>query len=299
MKRIFIFIFFFLILSLSAKSTSIDVAEGTDKVFNEYMNEISPYKNLPLNKLLIKTAEFFIGKPYIASSLDKNENEKLIVNLTGFDCTTFVENCMALSLMLKSDTIPFSEINGGIQDMEDTPFNRYCLYLQKIRYRGGVIDGYSSRLHYMTDWSYDNQQKGLLEDITIALGGRQVDKKIDYMSTHPNSYKQLKNNPRNLQEIRNVEKLINTRENYIIILKRDISAVKNDLNDGDIVIFATTIGGLDYTHVGIVCKNNDSLTFIHASTKTMKVNVEQQTLINYCLNSRLCSGITLLRLTQI
>ena len=43
--------------------------------------------------------------------------------------------------------------------------------LETIRYRNGVLDGYPSRLHYFTDWIRNNEQKGLVRDITSELGG--------------------------------------------------------------------------------------------------------------------------------
>ena len=38
--------------------------------------------------------------------------------------------------------------------------------LQKIRYRDGVIDGYTSRLHYTSDWIENGVRQGFLEDVT-------------------------------------------------------------------------------------------------------------------------------------
>ncbi|NDV68661.1 N-acetylmuramoyl-L-alanine amidase-like domain-containing protein [Dysgonomonas sp. 25] len=272
--------------ALPLRASDIEVVGETKQVFAEYIKSVSPQRDKPVNELLIKTAKFFVGKPYIASALDKSPEEKLVVDLTGFDCTTFVENCIALSLALKSDA------------PDDDLFDVYCSYLRKIRYRNGVIDGYPSRLHYMTDWAYDNEAKGLLENITPTLGGATVDKTIDFMSTHPQSYKHLSADRANLEKIAEIEKNIKTRNNYTIILKKDLPDVNSAINSGDILIFATAIEGLDYSHVGIAYKKANTVHFIHASTKSMKVKIEEQPLQNYCLKSKHCTGVTVLRLQQ-
>jgi len=41
--------------------------------------------------------------------------------------------------------------------------------LQLVRYRGGIIDGYPSRLHYTTDYWYDNERKGVLKVVTRQI----------------------------------------------------------------------------------------------------------------------------------
>ena len=41
------------------------------------------------------------GVPYVAQTLERNKTEKLQVNSTELDCTTFVENVLAMYLCLK------------------------------------------------------------------------------------------------------------------------------------------------------------------------------------------------------
>ena len=72
---------------------------------------------------------------------------KLIVNFTQFDCFTFLETVLALAHCF---------VVGRISPRE---FRRK---LKFIRYRQGIIAGYSSRLHYFTDWLRDNEQKKIV-----------------------------------------------------------------------------------------------------------------------------------------
>ena len=80
---------------------------------------------------LIHTARFFIDTPYVGGTLEGDSEERLRVNLRELDCVTFVENVIALHLTLKNDR---------------RSFENFCRILQLIRYRGGIIDGYLSRL---------------------------------------------------------------------------------------------------------------------------------------------------------
>ena len=87
----------------------------------------------------------FYGIPYVAGTLDKNKKEQLVVNLRELDCTTYVENVVALSLCLKDKQYKFGE---------------FCRKLSFIRYRKGEGIKYTSRLHYFTDWINDNTKTG-------------------------------------------------------------------------------------------------------------------------------------------
>ena len=79
----------------------------------------------------------FIGTKYAAHTLEDKGDEQLVINLSGLDCTTFVENALVFARLIKTGKSSF-------RDYENE--------LQKIRYRNGVINGYPSRLHYFTDW---------------------------------------------------------------------------------------------------------------------------------------------------
>ena len=98
------------------------------------------------DQLILKIGKFFLGTPYSAGSLEKTA-EHLIVNLRECDCVTFVENVVALALLIES---------------EQKSFHTFRKLVQKIRYRQGRLQGYSSRLHYFSDWIHDNQRKGIL-----------------------------------------------------------------------------------------------------------------------------------------
>lgn len=288
MKKAVLFIFLIPIFTLQLWGEPLYTYKDS-LIYERYIKSMKADSELAINELLIKTALYFKESPYKASTLEKTsaleniEKEQLAVNLREFDCTTFIESCIALTRTLKSG---------------DYSFSNFCNQLQLIRYRGGQIDGYKSRLHYVTDWAFDNQKDGILTDMSIALGGISEPKQINFMSSHPDSYKQLKGNVELQRQIKNIEAEINSRNKYSYIKKTNIEQVSYKIENGDIIVFATTIPGLDYSHMGLAYREGEKLTFIHASTRKMKVTVESLSLSDYCKNSSKCSGISILRLNK-
>lgn len=247
-------------------------------VFERYLAEMKSNKSLPLHELLIETARFFIGTPYVASTLEK-EPEELVVNLREMDCTTFVENVIALSRTLQ-DTTPSFEI--------------FCHHLQQLRYREGRIADYTDRLHYMTDWIYENDRRGIVKDVNQAIGGQPLPLHLSFISTHPDSYKQLKNHPDRVQKMADKEKEINARS-YFYLPKDGLNVCETGIEDGDIVCFVTTLKGLDVTHVGIACRIGGELTFIHASSIAKKVIVNPKSLPLYTEEIQTNKGVLVAR----
>lgn len=250
-------------------------------IFDKYVEYISRDVNTRSDSLIIKTAKFFLGKPYVGSTLEKDGEEKLVVNLREFDCTTFVETCLALSAMVRSGDISFEE---------------YCRQLAMLRYRNGQIEGYTSRLHYSSDWINENENREFWKNISLSLGGEIIAKNINYMSTHPQAYRHLKDNSYNVNRIRKIEQTINNKNNYRVIPKDKISTIEELIRDGDVILFASSIKGLDYSHLGIAYRKQGKLYFIHASSKFSKVIVEPRTLVGYCSTSKRITGISLIRL---
>lgn len=278
-----ILILLFSVISTNTAKASICYNKTDSLIYESYIQEFSSMQHSDISDLIASTALFFIDRPYVASTLDENSTEVLTINLHEFDCTTFVENCIALSKVIKSG---------------DFSFSNYCNILTSMRYRNGKIDGYTSRLHYTSDWIYQNERNGLLKNISLNLNGNQIEKEINFMSNHSKLYKHLNNNQENLDRIKTVENEISQRNNYKIIPLQNIKTISNNIIDGEIIIFATNIGGLDYSHIGIAYHKDNKLRFIHASSMAKKVIIETKSLIDYCNSSKQCSGISVLRVTN-
>lgn len=261
--------------------TFISCAQSTqsDKgIFESYLNSVQTVDKLCSDILMDETAKFFLGVPYVGKTLEY-EPERLIVNLREMDCMTFVENVLALAEASASGT---------------PSWQTYLEKLQQIRYRDGKIEGYTSRLHYTSDWIYENEKKGLIADITKEIGGVPLAMDVSFVSTHPESYMQLQSHPEYIAVMAKKEKEINSRQ-YYYIPKEEIDKREAQIRTGDIVCFVTSIKGLDISHVGIIHKEGDKMTFIHASSGKKRVIINEESLQDYVLGIKKSKGIMVLR----
>lgn len=238
------------------------------------------WSELDINDIIIKVGKSFIGTEYVAGTLDRNtDEEKLVIKISGLDCVTFVENTLAMARIIRKGTVDFES---------------YKNELTKIRYRDGQIDGYTSRLHYYTDWIYDNEKKGIVTDITKSIGGIPYYKKINFMSSHASSYKQLSANPDYVDEMKSIEKAMNRRDLYYI-KKSEVDNYYAALESGDIIATTTNIEGLDVTHTGFIYKSKSKTFFLHASITKGEIIISKEELKEYLKSNKKQTGIIVAR----
>lgn len=237
------------------------------------------WSSLPYGELTVKVGKEFIGVPYVGGTLDKNQIESCVIELDKLDCVTFFELSLAIADALITEDDPTLE----------SLYDR----IQYTRYREGIIDGYESRLHYTSDWIFDNIEKGVVADITEELGGEPLDLNVYFMSKNANKYPMLKGKKDLIAKIRNIEIEINENQAFYIP-KENVQDVMEDLQDGDIIAFVTSIDGLDYGHIGLVNKEDGTARLMHASTSAKKVILDT-TIDEYIDGVSKFIGITVLR----
>jgi len=230
-------------------------------------------------QLMLEIGKFFLGAPYVAGTLETKRTEHLVVNLREYDCVTFVENAVALALDFKS---------------EEKSFESFRRLLRKIRYRHRRLRGYSSRLHYFSDWIHDNQKKGVVRDVTAEIGGRPFRKAITFMTTNPDLYPPLKN-AANLRRMKSVERTI-SRRSLFFIPKKGMRRREDRIRNGDLIAITTDTEGLDVQHVGLAARVKNRIHLLHASRFEGKVVLSKKTLYRYLMQSRARSGIMVARL---
>jgi hypothetical protein len=233
---------------------------------------------LPIGEIVARLGETFVGTTYTPNALDIDGPERLVINLRELDCVTFVENTLAMARTIKA----------GAYD-----FDTYRRELARIRYRDGIIDGYPSRLHYFSDWIANNQEKGIVRDITRELGGVEDTEPIDFMSTHTDSYRHL-SDPANLEEIRRIEAELSTRPRYYIPENR-IADVAPRIQNGDIIAATSTVKGLDVAHTGIALWVDGRLHLLHAPLVGKSVEISELPLAERILDIRGQDGIMVAR----
>ncbi|RXQ96201.1 DUF1460 domain-containing protein [Ancylomarina salipaludis] len=294
-KAIHIFIVLTLVLaSCQAKTKSKNQAVSTQESLKTDSMDIEIFKSLQQfitrasfdalsnDKLIVETGKLFLQTPYVGGTLENNEVERLVINLHQLDCTTYIENILALS---------------KITNQSKLSINDFAKELEFIRYRNGKLKGYGSRLHYFTDWIFDNERKGLLIDITKKIGGEAYQKKINFMSSHINSYPKLVGNISLIETVTQCENEINKREHFYIP-ENKIQEIENQIEDGDLIAITTKIKGLDISHTGIAIHINDRLHLMHASSKAKKVVISEIPLAEMIQKNSLQSGIMVARLIR-
>lgn len=228
-----------------------------------------------------------LGKPYVPHTLDTAPTEQLIVNVREFDCTTYLETVLALSLAWHETPDKMSVLQFE---------QAFRTYLTKLRYRNGKIDGYASRLHYFSDWLRDNERKGLVTDITGDLTGSiSVIKPVSYMTTATYKYPQL-SDPVTLKQMQLAETALN-QQPFPFVPKKNVRLAESQLREGDIIMLTAARPGLDMKHVGLAVRQpNGRIHLMHASSEQGEVVITPYPLSDYVLWHKNLSGIRVARL---
>jgi hypothetical protein len=230
-------------------------------------------------------ARQFLGVPYVAHTLEVNDREQLVVNTRQLDCTTLVETVTALKLCVAKDK---------------RTWNDYLTMLRNLRYRQGVLDGYSSRLHYFTDWIVDKQLMGFVSEVQQPNPPFSAVQKIavSYMSEHPQAYKALKSHPELVPVIRQQEEsLTGTAYRYIPkTAVKNTRLLRQTIKDGDIIAITCNKRGLDIAHLGFAVWRSDGLHLLNASQLHKKVVEEPMTLNRYLQKHPTFTGIRIIRI---
>lgn len=235
---------------------------------------------LPINDLIAEVGKTFINTEYIAHTLETEGDEKLVVNLSGLDCTTFLETALTFARSVKK----------GKYDVDS-----YLDELKYIRYRNGNLDGYASRLHYFSDWIYNNVEKGIVKDITKEIGGKKISFDVWYMSKNFEAYRMLKANPKYVPIIQEQEKAIRSRT-YYYIPKSEVNSFESKIQNGDLIAITTNLKGLDISHVGIAVElQNGRIHFMHAPLVGSKVQISPEPIQQYLEKIKKHTGIIVLR----
>ena len=232
-------------------------------------------------------ARKFLNIPYVAHTLEINDDERLVVNTRQLDCTTLVETVTALTLCAYRHLFTWRD---------------YLNALTAMRYRHAQIDDYTSRIHYFTEWITLNTEAGIVTEIQTPnppfSAVQHVN--VNYMSTHPKSYKALREHPEFVDAIREMEQRV-TGGTFRYIPKQ---AVKNHallrrvINDGDIIAITCKKAGLDIAHLGFAVWKDGRLHLLNASMLHKKVVEEPMTLYQYLQQHSTHTGIRIIRINK-
>ncbi len=284
-RKIVSFIVAFLCAIVSVNAHSVQYSKEDSLTVLRLLEEAQGEKLQTTSDCQLFFARKLLGIPYVASTLEVNKKEKLVVNLRQLDCTTYVENVVALTLCHRKRKNTFAD---------------FCQQLQMLRYRNGKNTGYQSRLHYFTDWIEDNCRLGLCNEIQTPappfIGLQTIN--VDYMTTHSERYPMLKGNETMIAAIAKTEKALSKKRYKYIPRKqiRNTKLVSKTVKDGDIIAIITSKKGLDTQHIGIAVWHSDGLHLLNASSIHKKVVEEPMLLSRYLLKHPTMPGIRVVRL---
>ena len=257
-----IFVPVFLIWSVAFASESrlpfSAVFKGQDQ-FNRLVSKAKAgnWQALPIGERTAAVGQALVGTRYKHFTLEiDNRTEAPSANFQGMDCWTFFEIALGFARMLDEPEANWSP-------------ERLLHYIELDRYRGGECTGeYLSRLHYLEDWLYDNDRRGLVEDLTRDLGGRNVPHSAREMSVGWRHYRYLAANRSLLGPLARMEANVSSRPLYEIPKSR-VAGIESKLRSGDIIgVIGRDRSGLYSTsHVGLALRTRDGvLHFMHASS---------------------------------
>ncbi|MBM6991893.1 MAG: DUF1460 domain-containing protein [Prevotella sp.] len=282
LKKILLFYILFLCANHPATATQPDYWRS-DSV--KVMRLLKQASQLDSNtNYMLYFARQLRGLPYVAKTLEKNHDERLVVNLRQLDCTTYTETVLALTLCMKQ---------------KKATFDNFCHNLQQLRYKDGIV-AYPNRLHYFTSWIEENKKKGLVDCIEEPRGVFTATQIVhaNYMTTHVKLYPMLVKHRDWIPLIRNMEKEISGRQYKYIPKSRlnDSALLRQTIHDGDVIVILTSKRGLDTSHIGIAVWHADGLHLLNASQLRHQVVEEPKTFYQYMREHPTHTGIRVVRL---
>ena len=288
MRHIFILLFALWLIPSAAVGADKDAVTYMKKDSITVCSLLAESRQLPRDaNLQLFFARKFLGLPYVAHTLEINDDERLVVNTRQLDCTTLVENVTALTLCAQRGQYTWRD---------------YLRTLTAMRYRNGKITDYTSRIHYFTEWITANTKEGIVTEIQSPnppfSAVQQVS--VRFMSTHPKSYKALRNHPEYVAAIKQMERQVSgQRFRYIPkTAVRNHTQLRKAVKDGDIIAITCRKKGLDIAHLGFAVWKEGKLHLLNASQLHGRVVEEPKILYDYLQEHPTHTGIRIIRINK-
>lgn len=256
-----------------------------------FINQLLSYpelKDMDKNEQLAFFAKKLVGAPSnLRSEILESDTVSFTIDIHTFNPLSFLSTCVALTQAYETSSAPNWRDFAG----------KY----ENVRFKGGKIGNYSSRMMYAADWIADNIFRGNIYDATQRVEGLNVkrrEKSIYYISKNKDSFNAL-SDPLKLDLIKMLE--MGFRNHQIIYISNgDLTnpgRYKKTAKDGDIVFLLSPDESLDCREMGIVCFDGDDLRFIQVSIPREKIVMEELPFENYVKrNIKRIQGARVMRL---
>jgi hypothetical protein len=207
--------------------------------------------------------------------------EELRVELSRFECVTFIESSLAVARC------------GFRGEPGASCFERE---VTASRYRGGVLSDYASRLHYFDDWIDDNEARKRLENLTPELGGEPLTRSYFHISSRvlPRSNVSKDALAVLTREVAATESRL-SRVPHLVLSRERAPRVLDQLEDGDLVAFVRERSGLLIHHAGFIYRVRGKPRLLHASSYHQRVVLTSDDVASYLLRRPERLGIVVAR----
>lgn len=216
---------------------------------------------LPISQRMVLFGMEFVGRPYKGLTLEVDTKiEAPSANLKQLDCWTFFEIALGFSRMIVEPKKSFKPVDL-LRNIEFT------------RYRGGKCYGnYLDRIHYLAEWYFENQARGVIKNFSRDFGGILMkNRKCREMTILWQYYPYLKHNKSLLGPMGKHEERISQLPVYYIP-KTKVKYIEKKLKNGDIIGIVTNHQGGFCSHVGMLLHTKkQKARLLHASSDEKKV----------------------------
>jgi hypothetical protein len=240
----------------------------------------APLAHETFGSYVARTAFFQQGAGY-ESVQTPTTPETLRVELSRFECVTFIESSLAVARC------------GFRGEPTESCFERE---LVASRYRGGTLSDYASRLHYFDDWIDDNEARKRLENMTPALGGEPLTRSYFHISSRvlPRSDLSKETLAALTREVVATESRL-SRTPHLVLSRDRAPRVLGQLADGDLVAFVRERSGLLIHHAGFIYRVGGKPRLLHASSYHGRVVLTREDVLSYLLRRPERQGIVVAR----
>lgn len=237
-----------------------------------------PQPNEAFGEFVARIARTQLGKPY-GNPPNPHGSEALRLSFRTFQCVSFVESTLAMARCLWR---------------HDKCLDCFARELTQLRYRGGRIDGYVSRLHYYEEWLADNANRDHLEMMTQRLGGVPTPRQARYMTHHPELYGPL-SDAKVFAAIAAMEARVGNMH-PAVIARDQVDPILPMLQSGDVIAVTTYRSDILVSHTGFAYRHPDgSLHMVHASSAKHRVVETQRSLSDYITERTTRAGVMVAR----
>jgi hypothetical protein len=285
---------FVLIANLTAQSSAKRRTASPDERIYQQRMQMPRGESLP--QATMDMAKSFMGSKcpkYISASeleaedsdvdveLQPMSREYFAISLRLFDCMTLVEASVGLAKTKRSGQPSYSQFKNQVRQM---------------RYANGLVT-YSTRLHYFTDWLFENEKRGMLTNISREIGGVPFKKEVNYMSSKRDTFYGNMRDPKTFAAVRSREIAISNRSMWYIP-KENVADIEAKLQDGDIIAITNAAEGMDIAHTGFVYKHYDRAHMLHADLELGRVSITSVPLADYLAAHPKHTGVMIARLKE-